>query len=464
MSKINILSSDVYNKISAGEVVERPLSVVKELVENSIDASATKVDIYASFGGRNITVFDNGCGIDKDDLQTAFLKHTTSKISVASDLNDIQTLGFRGEALSSIASVSQVELVSRTKTQDTAYKICLDGGETVNISEISANIGTKITVENLFYNTPARLKFLKKPSREMTEIKSYVEKFILTNPYIEIKYYADGELVYQFSGRGLEEAIFCVYGKTCLKNCIKIDSNFNNIKVYGYVGSLQYTKSNTNSQICAINGRYVEDSLVSVAVKNAFKPYLMTRVFPFYVLNLYVPTSEIDVNVHPNKLEVRYAQPNNIYIATYMPIKNILSEQSKKGSYYLEEAIVDGQKAVIANSKCAEQQQYVFCNNTDPEVAKKNYERIEAQRLDFARQFNEYIKKECVTRRDSETNGLINSSKNINTDYLSQNEPTIIDDNSANDINHIDSSSYAIVNSSVAKSDVFAGVKIIGIL
>ena len=333
MGQIKILTSDVYNKISAGEVVERPASVVKELVENSIDAGASSIEISIKGGGiESIQIVDNGSGIDEDDVAVAFLKHATSKLSKASDLETIKSLGFRGEALASISSVSKMQLTTKTPFSETAVSVLVEEGEIVEKTYTSANVGTKIVVKDLFYNTPARKKFLKTPAREGGEITQYVTKLILTCPFLEIKYVIDGKVVFNFKGTGLEEAIYVVYGKDCLKNCIPINSKYQDVVVEGYVGSPEYTKPNSTYQVLSVNGRVVKDITIQTAVRQAFAPYLMRRSYPFFVLHLTVPFDEVDVNVHPTKQEVRFVDVRKVFVGVNLPIKQALSAYTENRS------------------------------------------------------------------------------------------------------------------------------------
>lgn len=331
MAKINILKSEVYNKIAAGEVVERPCSVVKELVENSIDAGASRIDIVVSDEGQgSITVSDNGCGIEEDDLVAAFLKHATSKLLTADQLDGIETLGFRGEALSSISSVSHVEMVTKTPFTDTAVKATVEEGVITSKTYCSANTGTSVTVSDLFYNTPARKKFLRSTAKENSEITQFVARLILCNDMLEINYMLNGKYVFQFKGGGAEEAIYCVYGADCYKNCLQICSEYHNVVVKGYVGTPDYTKANSTYQTMTVNGRYVRDITIQTAVKQAFSSYLMTRNYPFFVLHVELPFDEVDVNVHPSKMEVRFADKNKVFSAVHYPIKQALKKYSEE--------------------------------------------------------------------------------------------------------------------------------------
>lgn len=327
MAKIKKLKPEVYNLIAAGEVVETPSGALKELVENSIDAGATRIAIEVSGGGFDIiSVADNGCGIQEQDLELAFMKYATSKLESADDLFAVQTLGFRGEALSSISAVSRVKLATRANGSDMGVSVSVDNGVISDKSYVSINVGTKIEVRDLFYNTPARKKFFKSPSREGVEISKFVARLILSNPNLEISYTLDGKLVYETKGNGLEEAIFAVYGAECLSKCLQVAYYKDNLRIDGYVGSPEYTKANRTYQTLSVNGRAIVDQNISGAIMQAFRPYLMTRKYPFYVLNLEIPCDSVDVNVHPKKSEVRFANGTRICSAFYHAVEQALSQ------------------------------------------------------------------------------------------------------------------------------------------
>ncbi|MEG1500238.1 MAG: DNA mismatch repair endonuclease MutL, partial [Clostridia bacterium] len=316
MNKINILSSEIFNRIAAGEVVERPASIVKELVENSIDAGANVISIEIAQGGiKKIKVSDNGCGIYSDDIKSAFLPHATSKIENLCDLESIKTLGFRGEALSSIASIAQVEMISKTKDSCVGTKIEVSGGEISDLTEVAMTYGTTITVNNIFFNVPARAKFIKKPKSEESEITNYVTRLILANPEIQFKYIVDNETKIDYqSGSGLVHAIEILYGREIAKNLIPVQfENNDGIKLFGYVGRPEIAKSNRTYQTLIINGRYIINYMISAAIANAFSDYLMKGKFPFYVLNLEIPFEQVDINVHPSKLEAKFENSNAIF-------------------------------------------------------------------------------------------------------------------------------------------------------
>lgn len=320
---INILDSIVINRISAGEVVESPFSIVKELIDNALDAGATKISVEIKNGGiDSIIVKDNGKGIEYDDIKKAFLPHATSKIKNVEDLESIMTLGFRGEALASISNVSQTNMITKTKSSDCAYSIDVFGGTFSEISPATSDVGTKIEVNNLFFNTPARRKFLKKPKQEENFITNIMSRYILAHPDISFKYIADNKLIYQTVGKSLLDAIYCVYGEETTQNIMPVEKIIDNLKLSGYVSKVGYSKPNTTYQTLIINSRYVVDEIVSKAAYMAFEEYLMTRQFPFYVLNLTMPAVDVDVNVHPSKMNVKFAYPSKIYDLVYTAIRS----------------------------------------------------------------------------------------------------------------------------------------------
>ncbi len=337
MAKINILPSKVYNRIAAGEVVDRPCSVVKELIENAVDAGATEIEIHIERGGKElIRVVDNGCGIERDDLQSAFLPHATSKIAQADDLNNILTLGFRGEAIASISSVSQMTITSKTE-EGKRYSLSCNGGEMGRIKEVGGEErGTDVRVEMLFYHTPVRLGFLKTDKAEELEITNFIARFILNRSDIAFSYYANGRKVMQSFGGGDEEAMVSVYGAATLSECFHIDAEKHGIRIRGYIGGQNFFKANKSYQSVFLNGRYIVNTTVSAALSNAYSSYLMKRQYPFYVLHIDVPTEIVDVNVHPNKSDVRFADNQIIYGCIYSVISAVLDGQAKGVEYILK--------------------------------------------------------------------------------------------------------------------------------
>lgn len=322
MGRINLLGPGVFNMISAGEVVERPSSVVKELVENSIDAGATEISVFIEDGGiRRISVSDNGSGILKDDMRAAFLPHATSKLCEIADLDTIATLGFRGEALASIASVSEVTLVSRADGADAARKIRLEAGKVTEESEDSRAKGTSVTVENLFFNTPARLKFLKKASTEQGYVEDAVEKIVLANPSLKITLTSEKGVLLAHDGGNLADAMADVYLHLDMSRFIAVDRvSSSGVRVSGYVSAVDYTAPTRSRQTVIVNGRVVENDTVSAAVDKAYRDYLVKRTFPMYVLDVIVPFDEVDVNVHPAKAEVRFRNKNAVFGAVFRAV------------------------------------------------------------------------------------------------------------------------------------------------
>lgn len=330
---INILSKEIYNKIAAGEVVDRPYSVVKELVENAIDAEATEITVEIEGGGKNkVRVTDNGKGIPKEDLPRAYLPHATSKLKSAEDLFTVATLGFRGEALASIAAVSRMKIVSK-RNGENAYALSSESGLLGTVGEAAGTNGTEVTVENLFFNTPARLKFLKSDMQEEGEVSNMMARFLLSRPKIAFTYYVNGKLKYRSYGDGLESALAAVYGADTVEKCYEISAEKHGIRIYGYLGNQNFSKSNRSYQSLFVNGRFVVNQTVAAAVTNAYGAYLMKRQYPFFVLFLDVPAEIVDVNVHPTKADVRFADNQIIYGCVYSVVSAVLDGNSKALEY-----------------------------------------------------------------------------------------------------------------------------------
>lgn len=345
---INILDSMIINRISAGEVVESPFSIVKELIDNSLDAGADKITVEIANGGiDSITIKDNGKGIEHDDIVKAFLPHATSKISSLDDLNAISTLGFRGEALASISNVTQTKIVTKAKESELGYTMEVNGGDFSEILPTESSFGTKIQVNNLFFNTPARRKFLRKPKQEESQITNIISRYILAHPTIDFTYIVDGKTVYKTTGKTLLDAIYCVYGDDVTQNIMPVEKQIGNLKLVGYVSKVGYSKPNTTYQTLIVNNRYVVDEIVSKACFMAFEEYLMTRQFPFYVLNLQMPAIDVDVNVHPSKIKIKFANPSAIYDLVYTAIRSSIYEaQNKSTINYAETKSIDNEPLI----------------------------------------------------------------------------------------------------------------------
>ncbi len=311
---IRILDKQTVNKIAAGEVVERPVSVVKELVENAIDAKASNIAIEIKNGGISyIRVTDNGCGIDKAEIKLAFMPHATSKLP-SDDMFNIRTLGFRGEALSSIASVSHVEMVTKTEEQDSGTMIELSGGDIKNISDIGCANGTSVIVRNLFFNTPARLKFLKKSNTEASHIEDLITRLALSNPFISFKYIADESVRVQTVGDGnVRRVALNIYGNDIARGLLPLNYSSSCLELNGFLGKPEISRTNKSFQNLFINGRYVKSDIVSNAVSEAFRTHFQFLKHPVYIVYLSIPVAELDVNVHPSKLEVRFSKENEVY-------------------------------------------------------------------------------------------------------------------------------------------------------
>lgn len=329
MGKIHVLDKSVSNMIAAGEVVSRPASAVKELLENSMDAGAKNITVEIKSGGiSSLSVADDGSGIEEDDVLTAFMPHATSKITNAADLDSIMTYGFRGEALSSIAAVSRVTLVTKTSDAEEALKLELEGGTVTGSETVGAATGTKITVADIFFNTPARYKFLKKDSAEAAAVTDVCQRAALSRPDISIRYISSGREVFKTQGDGnLLNAIYSLYGGDMAKHMIRVDYSDSGIRVTGYAGTAAVARPNRNMQLFFVNGRSVVSKAVSFALSEAYKNQLTVGRFPSAVLNITVDPSALDVNVHPSKTEVKFTDEKAVYDAVYWGVKNMLYEK-----------------------------------------------------------------------------------------------------------------------------------------
>ena len=348
MGKIVLLDELTINKIAAGEVIERPASVVKELVENSIDAGATNITVEIQNGGiSKIRIIDNGSGMSKDDLEFAFERHATSKIRKAADLENVKSMGFRGEALASIAAIAHVELVSKTEDDNIGHKIVVEGGKILEIEDSASQKGTTITVSNLFFNTPVRYKFLKKDFTEAGYIEDAVTRIAIANPNIAIKLINGNKTIIQTNGNGdLKTVIYTIYGKEIAEGLLKVNYEYEGIKVTGAIGKPEIARNNRSYQMFFVNKRYIKDKTLSAGVEQAFKGLIPIGKYGVVVLNIEIEPNKIDVNVHPTKLEIRFQEEQKVFKAIYHSVKDTLL----KGDLVKEverEPVVEEQKLEV---------------------------------------------------------------------------------------------------------------------
>lgn len=335
MAKINILDDSTINKIAAGEVVERPSSIIKELVENSIDAGSSYISIEIENGGKDlIRIVDNGSGIDKDDVNKAFLRHATSKINTVEDLSSLESLGFRGEALASISAVSKLEMLTKTEEALIGLRVVLDGGKIREKEATSSNRGTQISVRDLFFNTPARRKFLKSNQAEAQAITDIVNKIAIGNPSIKIKYINNSKTIYETLGDGsIINAIRMIYGRDISENLIEIDYRSKYFSISGYLGNNNIYRGNRNHQHLYINGRYIKSPNISKKINDAYKAIIPINKYPIYFVNISVDPAKVDVNIHPSKLEVKFDQEEEILNELSDFVRGILLKSSLVGRY-----------------------------------------------------------------------------------------------------------------------------------
>ena len=328
--RIEVLDPSLANKIAAGEVVERPASVVKELVENSLDAGASSVTVEIREGGiEYIRITDNGCGIPSEDVRTAFLRHATSKLRSVEGLDGIETLGFRGEALASIAAVAHVSMRTRTEEDEFGTLITVDGGAVSEVAPCGCPTGTNIEVRELFYNVPARLKFLKSARGEAAAVGDYVSRLILGDTRVSFKFINNGKPVYHSAGDGsLENAVCCIYGSEIAEHIKKIRYDDGYMLIEGYCGDETVARSTRTHQSIFVNGRYIRSASISYAAQRAYNTKLMVGRFPFLVLNIRISPREVDVNVHPNKLTVRFRDEDRVCSAVMLAVRDALNDNT----------------------------------------------------------------------------------------------------------------------------------------
>lgn len=338
---ISVLDKNTIDKIAAGEVVERPSSIVKELVENAIDSGASAISVEIKDGGISLVrVTDNGGGINKDEIKTAFLRHATSKITKAKDLFNIHTLGFRGEALSSISGISKCEVISKPSAQLTGVRYVIEGGYEVSFEDVGAPVGTTMIVRDVFFNTPARRKFLKSVTTETAYITDLMEKFMLCNLDVSIRYIVNNQTRLQSSGNGdLKEVIYQIYGREVHKALVEVDHKADDISIKGFIAKPEISRSNRNQLIYFVNGRYVKDKHIIKAIEDGYADRMMQHKYPFAVLMIEINTEIVDVNVHPSKMEIRFSEESYIY----EKVKEAI-ESSLKKAYMIREAKIDEEK------------------------------------------------------------------------------------------------------------------------
>ena len=329
MAHIQVLDKETIDKIAAGEVVERPSSVVKELVENAMDAGATAVTVEIKDGGTSlIRITDNGCGIAKEDIPVAFLRHSTSKIRSVEDLFNVSSLGFRGEALSSIAAVSKVELITKSAGAMTGTRYRIEGGSEVGMEAIGCPTGTTFIVKNLFYNTPARQKFLKTAQTEGSYIGDLIERMALSHPNVSFNYISNNQNKLHTSGNAnLKDIIYNVYGREITSNLLSVHGENGELALDGFIGKPTLSRGNRGFENYYINGRYIKSRMITKAIEDAYKTYVMVHKYPFTVIHLAVPSKFIDVNVHPTKMEVRFNNGEDVYRFIYESVKGALSKR-----------------------------------------------------------------------------------------------------------------------------------------
>ena len=327
MSKIHVLNQDTINKIAAGEVIERPMAVVKELTENAIDADATAVTVEVKDGGKAlIRMTDNGVGMNKEDIRLAFTPHATSKIEDAKDLLKVATLGFRGEALSSIAAVAQVELITKTPSALSGVRYVINGGVQESLEDMGAPEGTTFLVRNLFYNTPARSKFLKSDTTEGNYVSTLMEQLALSHPEISFKYIQNKQVKLHTSGNyNIKDVIYNIYGRDITKALLEVSYENDFMKIEGFVGKPEISRGNRTFENYYINGRFVKNRIIAKGIEDAYKGFLMQHKFPFVSLHIQMEGNDLDVNVHPSKMEVRFARGTEVYDAVYETVHKALT-------------------------------------------------------------------------------------------------------------------------------------------
>lgn len=365
MANIQVLDQITIDKIAAGEVIERPASIVKELVENAIDAGATAVTVEIKDGGISfIRITDNGCGIPREEVALAFLRHSTSKIRTVEDLTTVASLGFRGEALSSIAAIAQVELITKTKDALLGTRYVIEGGVEKKIEDAGAKDGSTFLIHNIFYNTPARRKFLKTAMTEASHVNELMIRLALSHPEVSFEFITNNQSKLHTSGNGkLKDVIYQLFGREIAMNLLEIDEAFAGIKITGYIGKPLVSRGNRNYENYYINGRYVKSNIISKAIEDAYKDFTMQHKYPFTVLHFTMDGNDLDVNVHPTKMELRFSRQQEVYNFVYQAVKNALSER---------ELIP---RVEVPEVKQPEMSQHVATTSTKPQISEQPKEK-----------------------------------------------------------------------------------------
>lgn len=432
MKRINILDEHTSNKIAAGEVVERPSSVVKELMENSIDAEAKNITIEIEEGGVSlIRIIDDGNGIHRDDIKKAFLPHATSKIKDVDDIYSIMTLGFRGEALASIASIAKVSLKSKINDDDLGAEIVIEGGEIISLNDIGTNKGTIIEVKDLFYNVPARKKFLKTISREGALIGDIVNRIALSNPDISIKFYNNGKKVLHTYGTGnLIDVIRTIYGKNISDNLVYFESKEDSISLYGYIGKEEISRGSRNNQSIFVNGRYIKNKTIVAAVENAFKSFATVNKFPFFVLFIELYPEFVDVNIHPTKAEIKFKEDRGIFKKVFDSIHKAFKNEVFEGFYIPEE-----ERKEDVGKKDIEEIEFNINDITKVETESENKRIIHKDLEDLS--YDEVRKEEELYKSLKKLNNYIKPSYSNDDDkpviYEEKKEMDVTQNNAQND-------------------------------
>lgn len=356
MASIQVLDQITIDKIAAGEVIERPASIVKELVENAIDAGATAVTVEIRDGGISfIRITDNGCGIPKEEVSLAFLRHSTSKIRTVEDLTTVASLGFRGEALSSVAAIAQVELLTKTKDSLFGTRYVIEGGKEKKIEDVGAKDGSTFLIHQIFYNTPARRKFLKTPMTEASHVNELMIRLALSHPEISFEFITNHQSKLHTSGNGkLKDVIYQVFGREITQNLLEIDEAIPGLKVTGYIGKPLISRGNRNYENYYINGRYVKSNMISKAIEDAYKDLTMQHKYPFTVLHFVMDGKDLDVNVHPTKMELRFSKQQEVYNFVYQAVKNTLTEPELIPRVELPEHKPETKEAIVKPQAPAE--------------------------------------------------------------------------------------------------------------